>query len=96
MAKFFEEKKAAPKLSEDKAKHERAYWIEKTRKAFGIHYKTKKEYTFGQVNGLTRNWSVCQIRDRFLYCEKNADIFGKVWFGMRKQDLEKKKEMQHA
>lgn len=99
MARYFDEKKEAPKLSEDKAKHERAYWIEKTRKALGIHWKTKKEYTFGQVNGLTRKWSVYQIRDRFLYVEKNADIFGKVWFGMIKQEKAKaaeQKQMQHA
>lgn len=84
----------APKQqqSEDKAKHERAFWVEKTRKALGIHWKTGKPYTYGQVNGLTRSWSVYQIRDRFIYCEKYGNPFSKVWFGMRKQAIEKAKE----
>lgn len=82
----FEER---PKESEDKAPHERAYWIEKTRKALGNHWKTGKPYSFGQINGLTKGWSVYKIRDRFFYCEKADKEFGFVWFGMRKQDKEK-------
>lgn len=70
--------------SEDKAKHERAYYVELTRKALGTNLKGKP-YTFGQVNGLTRKWSTQKLRERYYYCQK-ADIFGKVWFGMRKQD----------
>lgn len=72
--------------SEDKAKHERAYWVEKTRKALGVNLQGK-EYSFGQVNGMTRHWTKYKIRDRFLHCEKHSN-FPKVWFGMRKKELE--------
>lgn len=75
-----------PQLSEDKANCERSFWIEKTRKALGKHWKTGKEYTFGQVCGLTRKWSVEKLRDRFLYCEKKTGEFGWIWFGVIKRD----------
>lgn len=73
--------------SEDKATHERAYWVELTRKALGTHWKTKKEYTFGMVNGLTRSWSMEKIRDRYEYCTKHVNCeFSKAWFGIRKKE----------
>lgn len=85
MDQFIEKK--APESSEDKAPHEKAYWVEMTRKALGIHWKTKKEYSFGQVNGLTKTWSMEKIRDRYEYCTKHTNCeFGKAWFGMRKRD----------
>lgn len=95
MMKKFE--RQAPQNSEDKAKHERAYWVELTRKALGIHWKTKKEYTFGNINGLTRKWSIAEIRDRYLYISKHATCpFSMAWFGMIKQDKEKAKKKAEA
>lgn len=87
--KLEKEKKTKPVASEDKAKHERAYWVELTRKALGDHWKTKKPYTFGVVNGLTRKWPIAKIRDRYLYCQKQNGEFSFIWFGMRKQDKQK-------
>ena len=84
--------KEEPESSEDKAPHERAYYVELTRKALGIHWKTKKEYSFGQVNGLTKGWSKELIRDRYEYCTKHVNCeFGKAWFGIRKKDVINKK-----
>lgn len=96
LTKNLEAKKKAPLASEDKAKHERAYYVELTRKALGTHWKTGKPYTFGQVNGLTRGWSVAQLRERYFYCEKYGTPFSKVWFGMRKQEIAKAKEQKEA
>lgn len=85
------EKREEPVNSEDKAKHERAYYIELTRKELGNHWKTKKPYTFGMINGLTKNWSILKIKDRYFYCKKHANCeFGKAWFGLRLQDKKKR------
>lgn len=75
-----------PEASEDRAPHKRAYWVELTRKALGDN-RQGKPYSFGQINGLTSNWSVQKLRDRYFYCKKHANCsFPKAWFGMRKKD----------
>lgn len=84
-----EEAKKNEQPSENKAVHERAYWVELTRKALGKN-KNGKPYTFGQINGLTRDWSVQKLSYRYQYCTKQEGAFGFIWFGMRKQDKEKK------
>jgi hypothetical protein len=74
--------------SEDKAKHERAYFIEKTRKALGQDQKGIW-YTFERVNGICKTWSTELIRDRFLLAEKYGKDFPKIWFGIRKNEQKK-------
>jgi hypothetical protein len=63
--------------------HERAYWIDLTIKMLGKDQKGK-ERTFGQMLGLTRNWSVIQIRDLYFEASKkdNPPAF---WWWKRKQ-----------
>lgn len=75
-----------PQNSEDRATHERAYYVELTRKMLGNNLNGKP-YTFGQVLGMTKDWSISQLRDRFFYCSKR-DKPPVVWFGMRKKDKE--------
>lgn len=77
------------KPSENKAKHERAYWVELTRKELGTN-QDGDEYTFGQINGLTSNWKLSKLRDRYNYCKKHANCsFPKAWWGIRKRDKQK-------
>lgn len=70
----------------DDAPHHRAKWVEATRQMLGKD-QNGKEYTFGRINGLTKTWSVEQIRDRYYYCSKITNP-AKVWWGLRKQDKE--------
>lgn len=80
--------KKTPQKPEDKAVHQRAYWVELTRQSLGKHWKTHKDYTFSHINGLTKSWSVEKIKNRYLYIKKYAKCeFSKAWFGMRKKDL---------
>lgn len=68
--------------SENKAPHRRSYWVEKTRKALGERQDGSK-YSFGQINGLTSDWSVNKIKRRFNECRK-ADIpFAPLWHWKR-------------
>jgi len=78
-----QESKSEP--SENKATHKRAYWVEKTRKALGTK-ENGETYSFGQVNGLTSNWTVNKIKRRFNECKK-ADIpFAPLWHWKRNQE----------
>ena len=56
--------------------HERAYWIEETRKKLGIPFKS--------VLFKTINWKVEWIKDMYLTC-KNSENFGKMWWGIQKK-----------
>jgi len=73
------------KKSEDKAPHKRSYWVEKTRKELGTK-QNGEEYSFGQINGLTSDWSVNKIKRRFNECQK-ADIpFAPLWHWKRNKE----------
>lgn len=73
------------KKSEDKAPHRRSYWVEKTRKKLGTK-QNGQQYSFGQVNGLTSDWSVNKIKRRFNECKK-ADIpFAPLWHWKRNNE----------
>jgi len=78
-----QESKSEP--SENKAPHKRSYWVEKTRKALGTKQNGEK-YSFGQVNGLTSDWSVNKIKSRFNECSK-ADIpFAPLWWHLYNEE----------
>jgi len=62
------------------APHKRAYWVGLTAKML--------ERSFGQIFGVTRYWTVDEIRDMFLECNKK-DNPPRLWWGLRKKKLKK-------
>lgn len=74
-ARFAQKKHPAP--------HERAYWVEETRKMLGMDLKGRP-YTFGRINGLTRDWKVEWIRDIYLEATHSKNP-AKFWWWCRKE-----------
>lgn len=74
--------------SENKANHKRGYWVEKTRKKLGQPNDDRNEYPFEQIVGLTGDWSVGKIKQRYHKCKK-ADIpFAPLWWHLYGKDKE--------
>lgn len=58
-------------------RHERALWVDETAKMLGK--------PFGQINGLTRKWSIQKIRDQYLEANKFDKNPAALWWKLRKE-----------